>query len=150
MNIMKFTNLFKLAVIGWITIGLSGCFPDNSSVYDGSLQVEFRPTSDSQSMADGNIYDANIQLIGPHQDAPLLIEYEVDTENSTAILGEHFELDGFSTEIPANSSFGTIQITALEENIDQEYVVTLTLLGDESGNVIAAHNYRTLQLTLTP
>lgn len=141
----------KLTLIALLTAGIAGCFPDNSRIYDGPLQVEFNPTSDTQRMSNGSTYNATIQLIGPHQDSDITLNFEIDTENSTAVLGEHFELSGFTTVLPANSSFATITVNAIEQNIDdQRPVVVITLLGDDSGEIIAAENYKTLELTLRP
>lgn len=150
---MKFTLSSKtfLLSLTFLSLALASCFPDNSSVYDGPLQVEFRPTSDSQSMADGDTYEANIQLIGPHQDADITVDFEVDAENSTAVAGQHFELSGNSFTIPANSSFGTITITGIPQNIGaSKPVVAITLLGGTEGKVTAAENYKSLELTLEP
>ncbi len=148
---MKIIEPFKFAMLIALIIGLAGCFPDNSRIYDGPLQVEFNPTSDTQRMTDGNVYDATIQLVGPHQDSDIVLNFEIDTENSTAVLGEHFELSGLTTVLPANSSFATITITAIEDNIDDERpVLVITLLGNDSGEVIPAENYKSFQLTLRP
>lgn len=148
---MKLIESLKIAMLIALTIGLAGCFPDNSRIYDGPLQVEFNPTSDTQRMTDGNVYNATIQLVGPHQDSDITLNFEVDTENSTAVLGEHFELSGLTTVLPANSSFATITITAIEENIDEERpVVVINLLGDSSGDIVVAENYKSFELTLRP
>ena len=148
---MKLKTFLKISIIGAVFLGLSGCFPDNSRIYDGPLQVEFNPTSDTQRMSDGNVYDATIQLVGPHQDSDIVLNFEIDTENSSAVLGEHFELSGLTTVLPANSSFATIRVTAIEGNIDDTRPeLVITLLGNDSGEVIPAENYKSFQLTLRP
>ena len=146
---MRYKPLIKTLVLALFAMALTGCFSDNDLVYDGPLQVEFRPTSDSQRMSNGTSYTANIQLIGPHQSRPITIDFVVDTENSTAVEGTHFTLGNQQATIPANSSFGEIVVNAIEENIDSSRpVVHITLL--DSDGVIAAHNYKTLVLTLRP
>ncbi len=148
---MKSTQLINLLLISAFALTLAGCFPDNSRIYDGPMQVEFNPTSDTQRMSNGIVYDATVQLIGPHQDTDVTINFEIDTENSTAVEGVHFEVGGRSTVLPANSSFAQITVTAIEENIDDERPeVVITLLGNDTGDVIAAENYRTFTLTLRP
>jgi hypothetical protein len=148
---MKSTYILKSLVFGFAIIALSGCFPDNRTIYSGPLQVEFRPVSAEQRMTNGNTYNANVQLIGPHQDSDIIVNFEIDTENSTAVEGVHFEVNGRSAVLPANSSFAQITVTAIEENIDNTRpVVVITLLGDDSGEVVAAKNYKTLTLTLRP
>jgi hypothetical protein len=147
----KAMKYLKLTLIALLTAGIAGCFPDNSRIFDGPLQVEFRPVSAEQRMSNGNTYDANVQLIGPHQDSDIIVNFEIDTENSTAVEGVHFEVDGRSAVLPANSSFAAITVTAIEENIDDTRpVLVITLLGDDSGEIIAAQNYKTLTLTLRP
>lgn len=144
-------TIIKILLIGAFVFTLAGCFPDNSRIYDGPMQVEFNPTSDTQRMSNGNTYNAMVQLIGPHQDSDLSVNFEIDTENSTAVEGVHFEVGGRSAVLPANSSFAEITITAIEENIDDERpVVVITLLGNDTGDVIAAENYNTFSLTLRP
>ena len=148
---MKAIQLKLILFIGAFVLALTGCFPDNSRIYDGPLQVEFNPTSDTQRMSNGNTYSANVQLIGPHQDSDVTINFEIDTENSTAVEGVHFEVGGRSTILPANSSFAQITVTAIEENIDDERpVVVITLLGNDTGDVMAAENFKTFSLTLRP
>lgn len=148
---MKAIQLKLILFLGALALALTGCFPDNSRIYDGPLQVEFNPTSDTQRMSNGNTYSANVQLIGPHQDSDVTINFEIDTENSTAVEGVHFEVDGRSTVLPANSSFAQITVTAIEENIDDERpVVVITLLGNDTGDVKAAENFKTFSLTLRP
>lgn len=130
---------------------LSGCFPDNKVIYSGPLQVEFNPVSDTQRMSNGTSYEAKIQLIGPHQDTDIVVTFEIDTENSTAVLGEQFELGAFTTVIPANSSFGFIRIDAIPENVTSDRpVLVLRLLGDTTGEVMVARNYSEFELTLRP
>jgi len=146
---MRYKILIQAFVFGLTAMMLSGCFPDNDMTYDGPLQVEFKPTSDSQRMSDGTSYTANIQLIGPQQSGALTVYFEVDTENSTAVEGEHFELTDLSSVIPADSSFGSIVINAIEENIDDSRPVLHLRLID-SDDVRAARNYDTLELTLRP
>lgn len=146
---MKYRQLIKTLTIGLAVVLLSGCFPDNEVIYDGPLQVEFRPTDFTLRMSEATYYSANIQLIGPHQNRPLTVDFEIDTENSTAVLGEHFELDGTSATIPSNSSFASIEITAIEANIDDSRpVLVITLLDND--DVIAAHHYKTLELEFRP
>lgn len=130
---------------------LSGCFPDNKVIYSGPLQVEFNPVSDTQRMSNGTTYDATVQLIGPHQDTDIQVMFEIDTENSSAVLGEHFEIASFTTVIPANSSFATIRIEAIAENVTSARpLVVLRLMGDTTGEVLPANNYREFALTLRP
>ncbi len=147
---MMYRLLIHLMVFGLTIVLFSSCLPDTKTVYDGDLQIEFRPVEDSHPASTGEPYEANIQLIGPHQEDPITVEFEVDTENSSGILEEHFELDSATTTIPANSSFGKIEIFPIQENIDDEVVIYITLIGDESGEVRPAVNYATLELTITP
>ncbi len=146
---MTYKLLIKALIVGMTAFLLTSCFPDNELIYDGPLQVEFQPTSGTQRMSDGTSHTASIQLIGPHQSEPLTVSFIVDTENSTAVEGVHFTIDGNSTVIPPNSSFGSIVVHAIEENIDATRpVLRITLI--DSDDVRAARNYDTYALTLRP
>lgn len=148
---MKQLNKYVIILIGLAILVLSGCLPDNDRVYDGPVQVEFRPTSATLSMEEATTYDVPIQLIGPHQSSEINVNFEIDTENSTAIAGEHFDVGGLTATIPANSSFGSISIQANEENVDDsEPVIVINLTSTESPDVRIAQNYKTFELTLTP
>jgi len=148
---MKKLNNYLIILLGIVVFGLSGCFPDNSRIYDGPVQVEFRPTSATLSMEEGTTYNVPLQLIGPHQSSDINVNFEIDDESSTAIAGEHFQLDGLTATIPANSSFGSINIQAIEENIDDsEPVLVIILSSTESSDVRIAQNYKTFELTFTP
>ena len=148
---MKITYLSILSVFGLAVLTLTGCFPDNDSSYDGPLQVEFRPVEQTLDLSEETSYSANIQLIGPHQETAISVNYEVDAELTTAVRGEHYELDGNSTQIPANSSFAAIQITADPDAFGDESVqLVIHLLGDDTGEVKVAQNYRTFTLSIEP
>jgi hypothetical protein len=139
-----------LVVVFCLALALSACFPDNVAVYDGPLQVEFRPTSATLNLANDDSYSANVQLIGPHQNRPLTIDFIVD-DASTAVEGVHYVVEGRSTTIPANSSFADIEIRAIPEAFtDGSRRVIITLMGSQADDVRPAGNYRTLTLTISP
>lgn len=147
---MKLKNLFKLSGLAVLlmSFALTGCFPDNKLVYDGPLQVEFPyPQEDSILLLIRNEYEIKFQLIGKQQDKDLEIEFEID-ESSTAEYGEDFEIEGgLSSIIPAKDSFGYINITA-DKVKGRGKTVIINLLGDSSGKVKPAKNYKTFELGL--
>ena len=147
---MKYGLINSSIVFGLMLLLFSSCLPDTTTVYDDGLQIEFRPVEDSHPASSDEPYEANIQLIGPHQEDPITVEFEVDTENSSGVLEQHFELDSATSTIPAGSSYGSIEISPIEENIEHEVIIFINLLGDDSGEVRPAVNYATLELTITP
>lgn len=149
---MKLKNLFKLSGLALLlaSFTLTGCFPDNKLVYDGPLQVEFPyPGEDDLLLLVQDTYEIKFQLIGKQQEHDLTIEFEVD-DASTAVEGQHFELDSHTAVIPANESFGYINVTALPANISSAKTLIITLLGDTEGKVKAAQNYKSFELGLKP
>ena len=150
---MKNKYLKKALIYSLGLILLSGCFPDNVKVYDGPLLVEFSNLSGNNLVnytwnSTGRFWSAEIsgvtdtaiqvQLIGPHQEAPLKIGYYVAPEVyrnisknrldppqpsgvegtdwvklvTTAVEGIDYNLsDGGEVTIPANSSYGKMSFT---------------------------------------
>lgn len=150
---MKYRYLKKTILYTLVLTILSGCFPDNVKVYDGPLLVEFSNLSGNQLVnyswsSTGRFWSTEIrgaqdtavqvQMIGPHQNAPLKIGYYIAPEVyrnisknrleptqpsgvegtdwvklvSTAVEGVDYNLsDGGEITIPANSSFGKMRFT---------------------------------------
>lgn len=94
---MKY-RIFKISIISLLAaIILGGCFPDNVTVYDGPLLVEFSNLSGNPSVnytwnSTGRFWSGEIrgaavadtalqvQLIGPHQKRSLEIGYYIAPE----------------------------------------------------------------------
>src|SRR5690625_150673 len=112
---MKNIFLYKTVVVGLMVLALSGCFPDNKTIYDGQLQIEFSPVTDTIELSGQTSYSANVQLIGPHQDSAIDVRFEIDSERTTAVRGVHFDIAGDTAQIPANSSFASIEIQAFPD-----------------------------------
>lgn len=129
---------------------LTGCFPENKTIYSGPLQVEFNPVSATLRTAQATSYEMKIQLIGPHQDVPINVRFEIDTANSTSQLGTHFDFESMNVTIPANSSFGFIRVNAIPQNVTGITTLRVVLTGDDTGKVKAAENYKTFTLTIRP
>lgn len=138
------------ALVGCLALTLSACFPDNVTVYEGPLQVEFRPTSATLNLANSESYSAIVQLIGPHQNRPISIDFVVD-DASTAVEGVHYTIGSTTAQIPANSSFAEIVINAIPGGFEGgSRTVVVTLLGSTQDEVVPAVNYRTLTLQINP
>lgn len=144
----KGITLIALCVL--ISTTLIGCFPENKTIYDGPLQVEFNPVTATLRTAQATQYEMKIQLIGPHQDVPINVRFEIDTANSTSQLGTHFDFESMNVTIPANSSFGYIKVNAIPQNVTGITTLRVVLLGDDTGKVKAAENYKTFTLTIRP
>lgn len=148
---MKTEHFIKVLLLFLMMSLLTGCFPDNRVIYDGPLQVEFRPVTDAINLSEQSSYSANIQLIGPHQDHSINILYEIDTERSSAVRGVHFDMHSDTARIEPNSSFASIEMQIYPDSFDDQSLdLVITLSGDESGEVRAAQNYKTFTLTIHP
>lgn len=162
---MKKRYLDKLIIFSLGLVLLSGCFPDNVKVYDGPLLAEFSNLSGNHLVnyswnSTGRFWAAEIrgtrdtaiqvQMIGPHQKAPLKIGYDVAPEVyrniarnrleptqppgvegtdwvklvTTAVAGVDYNLsDGGEITIPAGSSFGKMRFTTSPTGDRYMYII---------------------------
>lgn len=164
---MKYRYLKKAILYSLLAIVLSSCFDDNVTVYDGPLLVEFsnlsgNPTVNYSWNSTGRFWATEIraaaiadtaiqvQLIGPHQKAPLKIGYYIAPEvfrntisnrlevnqpagvegidwvklTTTAIAGTDYNLlDGGEITIPAKSSYGKLRLSTSPTGDRYMYIV---------------------------
>ena len=57
-----------------------------------------------------------VNLVGPHRSTPTVVSYKVDATGTTAVAGTHFTT-GTTVTIPANSSFGEIEVQILNPGV---------------------------------
>lgn len=146
----KIVQHFSIVLIVSLFI-LSGCsdlFPEKDLTYQGETLVEFSPRDDTYNEDEGEI-EVRVQLIGPQRDSDLSIDFSVNSSETDAVEGTHYDLITSSpVTIPANSSWGTITIdlngTSLDEG--ESRVLVLTLEG--GGGVEPAENLKTYTLTI--
>lgn len=153
----------NILVVVFVAFFMSGClndlFEDQDDLsFKGDPQLEFRPrnevTVDTSGAAikppDEEDEPLRVQLIGEQRSSDLSVSFEVDTQNSTAVAGTHFNLVTTSPiTLPANSSStGEIEIEIIEDSVPDGEVVTLVLVLQDSDGVKAAENLKTYTLTI--
>lgn len=145
---MKKIKILIPILAGILIMGLiNSCEPDNLE-YDGPSVVEFFPVSKSVDNGSGETGELiKVQLVGPQESAPITINFVVDAA-STAVAGTNYTLvtDG-SFVIPANSSFGYINVDVLNDAaIAADVKLILTLTGN--ADISPSENYKTFTLTI--
>lgn len=149
---MKNRITIKLLTLCMVSLLLSGClndlFEQEDQTYQGDPQLEFRPQTDTFDEDEGTI-SVLVQLIGPHQSSAITVNYEVNSAETDAVAGTHYELTTSSpVTIAPNSSSATIQIelngTSLNEGEFRTLVLTLT----SDNEVRPAANLRNYTLTI--
>jgi len=142
-------------IIFTLTTVLSSCMKDRENLYDGPTVVEIVPTTASikkGTLAAPGSAVATVQLVGPQVSTATEINYQVAT-TSTGVSGTDYTISGTlgKVTIPANSSSGTITITALPATFPTSTgttrTVVITLLGNDT--VKPSANYKTYTLTIT-
>lgn len=156
---MKSNIYTRLLPVLFVSLFLGGClndlFDQDSQTFRGDLQLEFRPLNETVVDTAGAAIEPEdeplrIQLIGEQRSSDLSVSFEVDTQNSTAVAGTHFNLVTTSPiTLPANSSStGEIEIEIIEDSVPDGEVVTLLLVLQDSDGVKAAENLKTYTLTI--
>lgn len=147
--------LFTLAVPVLVT---SGCdFETFDGPYDGMPVMEFHQVSEANSSptasqpyaltavegATESTVRLQTNLIGPQQSADRTLSFTVVSDGTTAQEGVHYSLpSGTEYTLPANSSFGFIEITILSNSLDdgESRALRLELEGSTDGGIGAADN----------
>ena len=154
---MKKITIKALAILFVSVFTFTGCFEDDvdENLFNDNPQVEFNQTSfnvnyvRAVSVGDGNITE-QVNLIGPHMTQDQTITFSVDSDNSTAVEGTHYNLNGGSFVIPAGSSFGDCTVEILNGAIPAGETRTLTLVLHGNSEIRAAENYKNLTIRISP
>ncbi|MFO7848154.1 DUF4843 domain-containing protein [Rhodohalobacter sp.] len=155
-NTLKLTSIL-LAVL--LVTGCDGLFEDHASQFhlDDINQVEWaRPNPASSSLSytaeldagqtEPEIVELTVQLIGAQTGSDRTAEVAVSETDATA--GTHFELLNSEVVIPANSSFGTVEVRILADNIadGESYFAILEL--QDGPELEAAVNFKDMSLEI--
>ncbi|MDX2305158.1 MAG: hypothetical protein NW226_20270 [Microscillaceae bacterium] len=156
---MKKIFIYNLLFIG-LVLGLSSCFDDPGTdiLFEGvfvELDLATRAPSSGERIRiyarkdDGvNITDTIIiNLVGAQRSTPVNVTIAVDAAGTTAVAGTHYNLSTTSVTIPANSSFGYIPFEVIDDNIDPNTPVTLSI-SIASSDVEISENYKSGTMTL--
>jgi hypothetical protein len=133
---MKYLKYYTI-ILALLITGLTSCIKDEPIVIKGSF-VEFDAATYNAN-ASGQTYPIinrvvrygealnnadplltrtsglvkfRINLVGPQRATPTTVTYQVVGTGTTAVAGTHYTTSG-STIIPANSSFGEVEVTIL-------------------------------------
>ena len=141
------TLRLPLLVLATVLLSVSGCdFEDFDGPYDGDPVMEFNqvnsagPYTFDASQGDTLVFQTN--LIGDQFSSPKTLSFTVK-DNSTAVEGTHYRLpNGTQYELPANSSFGNIEVIILDAGLapGARRLLLLELQGATDGSIGAAEN----------
>lgn len=140
---------------------LVGCFEEELITYDGPSVVEWEPPDradnlleltaaldpDQQEPEDITL---GVQLIGPQENTDRTINVGVSEDASEAQEGVHFEIlnDGNTAVIPANDSFGDVDIRIHADQLENGETLEAILVLEESDDLGVAENMREFELTI--
>jgi hypothetical protein len=129
---MKNLRTLKYTLLAALLVFTAACYDDPGTeiLFTGTeIEIQEATTSAGKRVnkaylrnTDGNaVRDSiRINLVGAHRSTPITVNFEIDSEESTAIEGTHYNMiSDASVEIPANSSFGYIYFEVLDDNIEQ-------------------------------
>lgn len=154
---MKKMTIKVLALLFVSVFTLTGCFDDDvaDNLFNDDPQVEFNETSFNVNyvrgvtVGAGNITE-RVNLIGPHMSEDQTITFSVDADNSTAVEGTHYNLNGGSFVIASGSSFGDCIVEILGGAIPAGETRTLVLELQGNSAIRAAENYKNLTIRISP
>jgi hypothetical protein len=158
-RIMFKQSKLKVSLLLLVPFLMLGCFEDHPSMFhlDDINQLEWAPPNRNSASLSATITvpadetetitrTFTVQLIGAHAGSDRT--GGVAVASTTANEGVHFELGSSEVVIPANSSFGEVDVIIHSENLanGDSYTATLELL---PGTVLGvAENMKNLNLTI--
>lgn len=95
-----------------------------------------------------NSFNVRVNLVGPQKHVPSDFTYIINSA-STATAGTHFETLSGTGTIPADSSFGIIQIKVLDPGVSSPIPAILVLELTTNTNFGASVNYAKLGLSIS-
>lgn len=149
---MKNKIHIRILTLLFVPLFLSGClndlFEQKSQTFDGEPKLEFRPQNDTFDEDEGTI-EVLVQLIGPQRESDLSVAFSVNTSETDAESGTHYNLVTSSpVTLAANSSAATVTIDLNGTTLDDGEVRTLVLTLDEGNEVTPAENLKNYTLTI--
>jgi hypothetical protein len=88
-----------------------------------------------------------VNLVGPQRNEALTVNYRVVATGTTAVSGTHYTT-GTSLVIPANSSFGELEIQIVNPGVSSATPVILILELIDSNGVIPSQNFKTIAVSI--
>lgn len=154
---MKKISYKAFAILLLSIFTLTGCFDDDvaDNIFNDQSQVEFDQIATnvnyvrSVAVGAGSITE-QVNLIGAQMAVAQTITFTVDADNTTAVAGTHYDLNGGSFTIPVNTSFGECTVEILGGAIPAGETRTLTLVLEGNSEIKAAGNYKSLTIQINP
>lgn len=137
-------KLAALTVVALLFMGCNDLFDkgDVEGIYDMDPQVELKPLNNQTSLESGGTAVA-VQLIGEQRGDDVAVEYTIDTEDSSAEEGVHYEVVTPSpVTIEAGTSATDIVIEYIEDSVEEgdEVTIVIELTGTDASDVTPAAN----------
>lgn len=146
------SKLLLIALIPLMLVSCDSIFDegDVEQSYDGPPVVAFFPLQTNARVNNPEV-SLEVQLIAPQREADLNVNFEVDTEASTAVEGTHFEfVDASPVTIEAGTSTTDLNILLLEdEDTDEEVTLVVNITGTDA-EVVPAENLRRATIFIRP
>ena len=142
----------KLFVLLLVSVSLTGClndlFEQDDQTFDGTPQLEFRPQTDTYDEDEGEI-EVLVQLIGPQRDSDISVFFEVNSSETDAIEGTHYDLVSSSpVTLAANTSAASVTINLNGTSLSDGETRTLVLTLSDQNEVLPAENLKNYTLTI--
>lgn len=148
------TIVHKILPLLLLAFTVSGCFDDDEIVFQDQL-LEWEPPNRATNELSMNIslevdevedrsFSLRMQYAGPHVSEVLFGEFEVVEDQTTAIEGEHFSIDGDKTlNIPANSSQSeAVEVQIHSSAVAQGESLSIVLRITQASSVPPMENYK--------
>jgi len=149
----KIISIFSLVMV----FVLGSCIEQNYPLWEG-VEVEFQAAATNApapGLAFPRIAVANtvgtvnlqVNLVAAHRATDEVITYRVVEDMTTAVAGTHYNASG-SLTIPANSSFGTLEVEVINTGTGTG-VHDLTLELEGNSAVTPSANYKRIQVRIS-
>lgn len=156
---MNRMSSLALAALLLLTMPLAGCFEDlaGQRPYEGADQVEFAQRCPPAPCYGHTINEGTgelqlrVNLIGPQRSSASEVTFSVVEDETTAVRGTHYELpNNFTVTIPANSSFGYVNLDILDAGMpsSESRILRLELGDSPDGSITAAENMKHFTVTI--
>lgn len=149
----------KFVLLLLVPFLMLGCFEDHASKFhlDDINQLEWAPPNPSSSSLSATITvpadetetqtaSFTVNLIGAHASSDRTAG--VNVASTDANEGVHFDLTSTEVVIPANSSFGEVEVIVHSENLNNGDSYSLTLELQPGSELEVAVNMKDLNLTI--
>lgn len=129
-------NIYKILTALCICLIASSCYKNEIKVYSGPSQVHFVNSYDNVIIVEDRMIVPIEVGITKTVDYDQTFKVVIDTENSTAIEGVHFELASTEVVVSGGSAIAEIELIALNENaVEEGATLRLTLDAENKENV---------------